>query len=147
MMKHGKILFYNEQSGDGIVITEDKKKLKFTVQDWDDFDTMPSLGLEVSFDFKNETPVSLTSTTQNSADIKEETLKAQIHSQDVQLRDLTNKDFTTHKYKNESLTRAEKELTTLLNNSSSTLELLNKKISLSSDILTSMSGYLDNITK
>lgn len=158
MMKHGKILFYNEHSGDGIVITQDRKKLKFTIQDWDDFDTMPTLGLEVIFDLQDETPANLTTVikdginpeeiAEKSAEISTQVEVEQAYQdQTTAIRDLTDKDFTTQKYKNDSLTRAEKELSVLLNDSSSTLKLLNKKISLSSDILTSMNTYLDYITK
>lgn len=46
----GKILFFNENEGRGILITASKKKLNFFVQEWDDFDVMPSLGLEVFYD-------------------------------------------------------------------------------------------------
>ncbi len=45
----GKILFFNADTGEGMIITSNKTKLKFSVADWDDFDTMPSLGLEVRF--------------------------------------------------------------------------------------------------
>lgn len=43
----GKILFFNQHEGNGIIITSTKKKLHFFVQDWDDFNAMPYLGLEV----------------------------------------------------------------------------------------------------
>ena len=49
MQTLGKILFFNADTGQGIIITSDKKKTHFGVEEWDDYDTMPSLGLEVSF--------------------------------------------------------------------------------------------------
>jgi hypothetical protein len=49
----GKILFFNANDGKGIIITPTKSKVNFTVEEWDDFDTMPFLGLEVKFILKN----------------------------------------------------------------------------------------------
>jgi hypothetical protein len=57
----GKILFFNATDGKGIIITSDKKKLSFEVGEWDDFDVMPSLGLEVAFDLNNNTPIAIAS--------------------------------------------------------------------------------------
>ncbi|WP_373034470.1 hypothetical protein [Sulfurimonas sp.] len=53
MRQIGKILFFNANDGKGIIITSKKDKINFTVQEWDDFDTMPSLGLEVSFNYED----------------------------------------------------------------------------------------------
>jgi len=55
----GKILFFNASDGKGIIITNDKKKLPFEVGEWDDFEVMPSLGLEIAFDLHNNTPTSI----------------------------------------------------------------------------------------
>jgi len=49
----GKILLFNATEGTGIIITANKDKIHFNVEDWDDFDAMPSLGLEVSFKYEN----------------------------------------------------------------------------------------------
>jgi len=54
MNMNGKILFFNANDGNGIIITSTKEKINFNVQVWDDFDTMPSLGLEVCFKFLND---------------------------------------------------------------------------------------------
>ena len=45
----GKILFFNADTGQGMIMTADKSKVNFSVAEWDDFDTMPSLGLEIRF--------------------------------------------------------------------------------------------------
>ena len=55
----GKILFFNASDGKGIIITNDKKKIPFEVGEWDDFEVMPSLGLEIAFDLHNNTPTSI----------------------------------------------------------------------------------------
>lgn len=49
----GKILFFNANDGKGIIITPTKSKVNFTVEEWDDFDVMPVLGLEVKFTLQN----------------------------------------------------------------------------------------------
>lgn len=48
----GKILFYKEANGEGIIIGEDRAKYLFSVMDWDDFDTMPKVGLLIGFDIE-----------------------------------------------------------------------------------------------
>jgi hypothetical protein len=55
MKKSGKILFFNSSEGHGIIITAEKEKIHFKIEEWDDFNTMPSLGLEVVFDFEDST--------------------------------------------------------------------------------------------
>jgi len=51
MTTNGKILFFNENEGKGTIISSDRKKIEFIVNNWDDFDVMPSLGLEVTFSY------------------------------------------------------------------------------------------------
>lgn len=51
MTTNGKILFFSESDGKGIIIDSNREKIEFVVQDWDDYEVMPSLGLEVLFDF------------------------------------------------------------------------------------------------
>ena len=45
----GKITFYSQDDGNGIILTEDKKKYTFKAIEWDDFDHAPKSGLLVSF--------------------------------------------------------------------------------------------------
>ena len=61
MKKSGKILFFNPNDGNGIIITSDKNKVPFHVGEWDDFDTMPSLGLEVVFEYEDTKALSISS--------------------------------------------------------------------------------------
>ena len=170
MIKHGKILFYNELSGDGILITKDKQKLKFSVENWNDFDTMPVLGLAVSFDLENETPLEITvteyvtesktipETEETDKEITKETLETPAKTNtDDETKNETDLDSTKeteedkepsdNKYKDESLNKAEEELTSLLSNCSNILESLNKKIALTSSVITTMRLYLDSIKK
>ncbi|WP_024955439.1 hypothetical protein [Sulfurospirillum arcachonense] len=52
---NGTIIFYNLDNGSGLILSEDKKKYKFDIQMWDDFDYMPAIGLKVSFKINDET--------------------------------------------------------------------------------------------
>lgn len=45
----GKILLYNEASGEGAIVTPDKEKIAFGIAEWGDFDHLPSVGLQVTF--------------------------------------------------------------------------------------------------
>ena len=53
MKKFGKILCFSAESGQGMIMSSEKKKINFSVADWEDFETMPSLGLEVNFTDEN----------------------------------------------------------------------------------------------
>ncbi len=47
---YGKIIFYNTDSGSGLILSADKNKYKFDIESWDDMDNLPQIGLKVSFD-------------------------------------------------------------------------------------------------
>ena len=59
MKASGKIVFYNVNDGNGMIMTPDSGKFSFRVMDWDDYDQMPSVGLEVVFEILNERAVSV----------------------------------------------------------------------------------------
>jgi len=61
MKMDGKVLFYNESDGRGIIITPQKEKIEFSVQEWNDFDIMPCTGLLVTFYFEAGTATDITS--------------------------------------------------------------------------------------
>lgn len=46
---YGKILFYSEATGDGIIVTREKQKIPFVISQWDDFDNLPEMGISVRF--------------------------------------------------------------------------------------------------
>jgi hypothetical protein len=64
----GKILFFNASEGKGILITSDKQKISFSVEVWDDFEVMPSLGLEVKCLSENDEIIKIVSL-ENEADL------------------------------------------------------------------------------
>ncbi|MDF1875423.1 hypothetical protein JHD48_06725 [Sulfurimonas sp. SAG-AH-194-I05] len=68
----GKILFFNANDGVGIIIVSTKKKLSFHVKEWNDFDIMPSLGLDVTFIYKNESVTAIYIINETSATSREE---------------------------------------------------------------------------
>lgn len=45
----GKIIVYSAETGLGKIITQEKKKFNFSVDDWDEYETMPAIGQIVSF--------------------------------------------------------------------------------------------------
>lgn len=47
--KQGKVLFYHEEKGEGIILTKDKGKIPFKIDAWNDFDQLPQMGLSVNF--------------------------------------------------------------------------------------------------
>ncbi len=53
MKTYGKVLFFNQTDGKGILITSQKEKIEFNVHEWNDFDVMPSTGLLVVFEKKD----------------------------------------------------------------------------------------------
>ncbi len=53
----GKILFFNENDGKGIIITATREKIDFRVSEWDDYELMPEKGLAVVFDLENANAV------------------------------------------------------------------------------------------
>jgi CheY-like chemotaxis protein len=50
----GKVLFYNESTGDGLILSEDQKKYKLSAENWEDFDNMPKTGINVEFKPHND---------------------------------------------------------------------------------------------
>lgn len=52
-MADGKVLFFNQNDGEGIIITSQEEKIDFHVRMWNDYNIMPSVGLLVSFNHKN----------------------------------------------------------------------------------------------
>ena len=166
MQMNGKILFYNNLDGSGIIITKEKKKLSFSIQEWDDFDIMPSLGLSVSFEFieeqvknikANETAKEETVTqekvvkqeetaTQEEA-VKQEKTKENNDSNIKKTETKSTKQTTSVRYKNQNLEKLSEELNALLNDSSDNLDILDAQISLSMDIADTMHQYFENLNK
>ena len=45
----GKIIVYSHETGMGRIMTPDKERFRFSVDEWDDYDHMPSIGQKVHF--------------------------------------------------------------------------------------------------
>jgi CheY-like chemotaxis protein len=56
----GRILFYNHNDGKGLVITENKMKYNFSIEDWGDFDHTPEIKQLVEFDIKDDKIIDIT---------------------------------------------------------------------------------------
>jgi CheY-like chemotaxis protein len=50
----GKVLFYNESTGEGLILSEDKQKYRLNAENWEDFENMPKTGIKVEFKPHNE---------------------------------------------------------------------------------------------
>ncbi len=69
MQTTGKILFFNGSDGLGTIMSNTKEKINFSIEDWNDFDVMPSMGLEICYDYKNFKASSIISSiTKNKSD-------------------------------------------------------------------------------
>ncbi len=142
---YGKILFYNEQNGDGIIITKDNQKIKFNIQEWNDYSKMPSLGLEISIKLiddgiaKEIHVVGKDDEIQKEEDSCEKSETSEISETSVAIKPL--------KCKNKDLEKAGNELDTLLNDSSDNIDSLNNKIILSMSISETMHDYFDSLKK
>jgi hypothetical protein len=55
----GKILFYSEATGEGIIVTRQMDKIPFVISSWNDFDHLPLMGLHVSFVIENKYAVEI----------------------------------------------------------------------------------------
>ncbi len=55
----GTIIFYNLDSGTGLVLSEEKNKYNFDVEAWDDLDNLPAIGLKVEFKLQDENIMSI----------------------------------------------------------------------------------------
>jgi len=139
MKKCGKILFYNEQNGTGIAITKDNKKIKFDIEEWNNYEVMPHLGLEISFIVENDIAKKINIFKNNTPEIEK--------TPELEEKISSTKIAKTDKYKNKEVEKIGDELSALLNNSNDNLDSLNKKISLSMNINSTMSDYFNHLKK
>ena len=140
MKMYGKILFYNEQNGNGIVITKNNQKLNFNITEWESYDQIPEAGLIVSFNRSEDDVTSI-----KVMDVKEAKKKstASYQSTPKAIEPLKS----APKCKNKDLTKIGDELNALLNDSSNNINSLNAKISISMDIAQTMHSYFDHLKK
>ena len=141
MQINGKILFYNEQNGNGIVITKEKEKLGFNIEDWDDFEVMPAVGLLVTFKKEGKKAYAVKVFSQ-AKDLSHSIAKANTLKQQK-----SKQNIPTTKCKNKALEKIGDELNALLKDSSDNINSLNAKISLSMDISETMHEYFNNLKK
>jgi len=131
MNKYGKILFYNEQNGNGIAITKENEKIKFDIEEWDDYDIMPHLGLEISFILE-----------------KNKATKINIFKEGIiskKITDVKEKSIIKISTKDKNLEKIDNQLNSLLTNSTNSLDSLDKKISLSVNINETMNDYFNHL--
>ena len=56
----GKVLFYSDEKGEGIVISSQNEKYRFEVMEWEAYEVMPTKGLEVVFEVSGDKAVKIT---------------------------------------------------------------------------------------
>jgi len=94
MKMDGKALFFNENEGKGIIITSQRKKISFDVQNWDDYDVMPKIGLEVVFEVIDEQACHIVAK-ENASNYQEETSTIEV----VQKKEAENEKVEKEEHK------------------------------------------------
>jgi len=138
MKTKGKILFYNDQNGIGLIITKEKEKIKFNVEDWDDFEITPHVGLEVQIIKENEEEQKIIS------------FDSSLNSNSDDDKNFTNatsklKEYTSQKYIDKELSKTDREIEKIVKNSNNSFLQLDKSITLTKTIIESMQEYFTNI--
>jgi len=163
----GKILFYNEHTGKGIIITKKKQKIEFDIVTWSDYDTLPSSGAEVVFESNRdgvietietvkvdtiiEKPKPITNTVikenenhkEDNGQKKDKNQKRETHPKiDEKIKEPSKQ---TYKAKDVWINNATTELDNLLHDTGDGLKKLSKNISLSSGINDTMKEYFNSL--
>ena len=140
----GKILFFNEHDGSGLIITAERKKIKFTIEEWNDFDTMPCLGLEVGFDIKDNiaTNIIFTDNLQDEDEVgfEEPEIKENI---DLNL----SKPIQNSNQKTDVLTETAEDILEFVEETQENLDVLTQNITLTLSIADTMHAYFNDIKK
>jgi len=144
MQINGKILFYNEQNGTGVAITPNKQKVGFDIQEWDDYEVIPSVGLSISFTLQKNRAKNIQVIQERTKSRRQQTLQS---SFPVRKKEENQQQRTAPKCKNKELQKIGDKLNTLLKTSSNTISALNAKISLSMDIAETMHIYFGKINR
>ena len=146
----GKILFYSLEKGKGIIISSEKKKYRFEVMDWNDFDVMPQQGLAVAFEADaDEAKLIIVLKEEVKSDYTQSNTKET--SQEKPTEYVNNKN-TSHnhskqafRYKNSDLTQAEEDTLEQISDYSESIDSIGKNIQLSCSISQTMKQYFSLI--
>ena len=139
-----KILFYNTNNGTGLLIDEQGKKYSFSVEQWEDFNTMPSTGEVVDCMIQNDKVISLKATQEITQ--KQRNKPQQQEEPQQELKTAILESLQSKKPQNNHKITKESDLEKLLTSSnSSNLSILDKKIVPTSDIDSSIKAYIDEV--
>jgi len=148
----GKILFYNEQNGNGIIITKENQKFEFAITSWSDYDTLPSTGLEVLLECNENGTIDaievikpdllLSDSLQKENTQESQKIKINTPKTDNFKKPAKKKRYTP---KNEAINNATLQLDALLNDTGDGIKKLLENISLSIDINDTMKEYFDEL--
>lgn len=163
--ERGKVLFYSEEKGEGIIISTAKKKYQFEVMAWNDFDMMPQKGLEVSFTSEGNSAKNIeclqSDGEQNSQGnvkpplnprFKKEQQAPIIEKDPELLREKPpakkeSQSLQALRYKNDELTQAEEEVLEKISSFEQSVDTIGENIKLSVSINDTMKRYFNRIQK
>ena len=151
MMTDGKILFFNESDGKGIIISSQKEKISFYVQNWDDFEVMPSLGLEVVFNLEKNVALNIISKSTKEAeglrdsDAKEDKAEDLIN-EEVTLNEISEEEPAVKRIvEDDSVIPKEDDQELVACGESEESESRPDSITISINISTAVNNYFNNI--
>ena len=90
----GKIIVYSQETGIGKIITPDHHKIKFSIDEWNDYEVTPTIGQEVEFDSKDANAYNIRLTDNKIVDTKNSFSQKTIN----QKRDKDNLDKKDSQY-------------------------------------------------
>ncbi len=86
----GAIIFYNLDTGTGLILSEDKNKYNFDITMWDDLDNLPSIGLQVEVVFEDDNIKSIVRYVKIQKNTKID-ISAYVHNSDLDSESLNTK--------------------------------------------------------
>ena len=141
--ERGRVLFYSDETGEGLIISPAKKKYRFEVADWNDFEMMPQKGVDVLFEADENLARSIEHIgRQEDGDSSE---KSETVIQDSALRKKTLKKPRAFRYKDEELTKTEEEMLTKIKKYEQSVDTIGENLKLSISIHETMKRYFDEI--
>ena len=135
-MIDGKIVLYNENEKNGTIVNSDNQEINFNLENWDDKELIPSVGLEILYHLDDNVALSIVSKLTNETQETKD-LQTPETSQDKKQADSVDNKAIQEETKN----------STDEDHSTSEDELIEKRINLTVDISTAVTNYFDAIKK
>jgi len=91
----GRIIFYNPNTGKGTIILHTKEKVKFSIEEWDEFELAPEVNLLVDCELDKTTLSSITLAS-SSQDINKPVYEYELQKDEEFLEDEVDEDTSTY---------------------------------------------------